>query len=74
MICRVVLVWFVGAYLIANLTLAQSPTTVVKQPYATLQQALAATGQLSGSTGPRSVNWIEGGAKFSYIEGQQIIK
>ena len=51
-----------------------APSTPTKQRYATLQQALAATGQLSGSTGPRSVNWIEGGSKFSYIDGQRIIK
>jgi len=45
-----------------------------KQRYATLQQALSATGQLNGSAGPRSVNWIEGGSKFSFIGGQSIIK
>ena len=50
------------------------PSAPAKQRYATLQQALAATGQLSGSTGPRSVNWVEGGSKFSYIDGQRVIK
>ncbi|HLK96501.1 MAG TPA: DPP IV N-terminal domain-containing protein, partial [Hymenobacter sp.] len=52
----------------------QSATAQNRQRYTTLQQALAATGQLSGSAGPRSVNWIEGGNKFSYIDGKQIIK
>ncbi|HLL97233.1 MAG TPA: DPP IV N-terminal domain-containing protein [Spirosoma sp.] len=52
----------------------QSATAQTRQRYTTLQQALAATGQLSGSAGPRSVNWIEGGNKFSYIDGKQIIK
>ncbi|WP_338872401.1 S9 family peptidase [Spirosoma sp. SC4-14] len=45
-----------------------------KERYTTLQQALSATGQLNGSAGPRSVNWIEGGNKFSFIDGQSIIK
>lgn len=58
-----------------HLSRAQTNTPApAKQRYATLQQALAATGQLSGSAGPRSVNWIEGGSKFSYIDGQRIIK
>ena len=48
--------------------------TSAKQQYATLTQALAATAQLSGSAGPRSVNWIENGSKFSYTDGQRIIK
>lgn len=45
-----------------------------KPRYANLQQALAATGQLAGSGGPRSVNWIEDGNKFSYLDGQRVIK
>ncbi len=45
-----------------------------KQRYATLQQALLAGRDLAGSTGPRSVNWIEGGSKFSFTEGQNTIK
>jgi dipeptidyl-peptidase-4 len=52
----------------------QSATAQTRQRYTALQQALAATGQLSGSAGPRSVNWIEGGNKFSYTDGTQIIK
>ncbi len=77
MTCRLVFIWFIGACLLthlSSLTQAQSTTTAAKQRYATLQQALGATGQLTGSTGPRSVNWIEGGSKFSYIDGQRIIK
>ena len=31
-------------------------------------------GQLAGSPGPRSVNWIDGGNKFSFIDGQNNIK
>ncbi|WP_266364522.1 S9 family peptidase [Tellurirhabdus rosea] len=45
-----------------------------KQRYQSLPQALSAGGQLSGSNGPRSVNWIEGGNRFSYIAGQNVIK
>ena len=61
--------------LITHLSVAQTTaSSSTKQPYAILQEALAATRQLSGSAGPRSVNWIEGGSKFSYIDGQQTIK
>ncbi|GAB3541812.1 S9 family peptidase [Spirosoma fluminis] len=45
-----------------------------KQRYANLQEALFSAGQLNGSNGPRSVNWIEGGNKFSFIDGQSTIK
>ncbi|MFD2570870.1 S9 family peptidase [Spirosoma soli] len=45
-----------------------------KQRYASLQQALVSGSQLNGSNGPRSVNWIEGGTKFSFIDGQSTIK
>ena len=45
-----------------------------KQRYTTLQQSLLAGRDLAGSTGPRSVNWIEGGNKFSFTEGQTTIK
>ncbi|RRB02242.1 S9 family peptidase [Larkinella rosea] len=39
-----------------------------KQRFQNLQQALAATGQLTGSQGPASVNWIDGGTRFSFID------
>jgi dipeptidyl-peptidase-4 len=37
-----------------------------KQRFQNLQQALAATGQLTGSQGPTSVNWIDDGTRFSF--------
>lgn len=46
-----------------------------KQRFASLQEALAAP--LGGRNGPRSVNWIEGGNRFSYLErenGKDVIK
>ena len=54
----------------------QSPATLVsaKQRFASLQQALSAGGQLSGSQGPRSVNWIDNGQAYSYLDGQTTIK
>ncbi len=39
-----------------------------KQRFASLDEALAASAALSGRSGPRSVNWIEGGARFSFID------
>ncbi|GAB3972860.1 S9 family peptidase [Spirosoma terrae] len=64
--------WLVGlAVILTWPALGQSPT---KQRYANLQQALQAGRQLNGATGPRSVNWIEGGTKFSFIDGDNVIK
>ncbi|MCX6214390.1 DPP IV N-terminal domain-containing protein [Spirosoma sp.] len=63
--------WLLGAtILLTHLATAQS----AKQPYSNLQQAIFSGGQLNGSSGPRSVNWIEGGSKFSFIDGQSTIK
>ena len=49
-------------------------TPATKQRFGSLQQALSAGGQLSGSQGPRSVNWINNGQAFSYLDGQTTIK
>lgn len=49
-----------------------------RKEYDNIRQALFSTGQLMGETGPKSVNWIEGGKRFSFIDthenGKQIIK
>ncbi|HEU4556817.1 MAG TPA: S9 family peptidase [Longimicrobium sp.] len=49
-----------------------------KQRFASRDEALQAQGMLAGRSGPRSVNWIEGGARFSFIEqdaqGKPVIK
>jgi dipeptidyl-peptidase-4 len=45
-----------------------------KKKFASLQEALQAGGRLTGNFGPRSVNWIEGGEKYSYIESGGVIK
>ncbi|HLP10600.1 MAG TPA: S9 family peptidase [Flavobacteriales bacterium] len=37
-----------------------------QQTYANLQEALGAQSSLSGGNGPASVNWIEGGKRYSY--------
>jgi len=37
-----------------------------KQRFATMDEALQAGSVLSGRQGPRNVNWIEGGRRFSY--------
>ncbi|HEY0527930.1 MAG TPA: DPP IV N-terminal domain-containing protein [Gemmatimonadaceae bacterium] len=39
-----------------------------KQRFATLIDALQAGGALAGRSGPRNVNWIEGGRRFSYTD------
>lgn len=49
-----------------------------KQTFQNLDEALQATGVLSGRSGPRSVNWIENGNRFSYIgrddRGREVIR
>src|SRR2546426_10208109 len=44
-----------------------------KQRFSTLDEALAAGSALAGRSGPRNVNWIEGGNRFSYID-RNVIK
>jgi dipeptidyl-peptidase-4 len=39
-----------------------------KQRFANMNEALQAGAILSGRQGPRNVNWIEGGARFSYTD------
>ncbi len=53
---------------------ATATTSTTKQRFGSLQQALSAGGQLTGSQGPRSVNWINNGQAFSYLDGQSTIK
>ena len=44
-----------------------------KQKFSTIDDAIAAGSILTGRPGPRSVNWIEGGNKFSFID-RNVIK
>ena len=39
-----------------------------KQRFANMDEAMQAGGILRGRQGPQSVNWIEGGARFSYTD------
>jgi dipeptidyl-peptidase 4 len=56
------------------------PCTAVAQQqkatFASLQEALRASGAMSGGSGPRNVNWIDGGRRYSFItrtdSGEQI--
>jgi len=52
-----------GLAVLPQLVLAQQ-----KQRFASLDEALQSEGVLQGRSGPRSVNWIEGGARFSFID------
>ncbi|HKP77185.1 MAG TPA: S9 family peptidase [Longimicrobiaceae bacterium] len=64
--------------LAAALLLPAALTAQQKQRFASLDQALQAGGALGGRSGPRSVNWIEGGNRFSYLDrdaaGKEVIK
>ncbi|GAA4398118.1 S9 family peptidase [Nibrella viscosa] len=45
-----------------------------KQRFTDLAQALSTGSQLAGSQGPRSINWIDDGNRFSFIDGPTLIK
>jgi dipeptidyl-peptidase-4 len=50
-----------------------------KARFTSLDDALRSTGALAGRRGPQSVNWIDGGERFSYIApdprtGQEVIR
>lgn len=44
-----------------------------KKTYENLREALTSAGNLSGKRGPQSVNWINNGNAFSYIDGPSTI-
>ncbi len=58
------------AFTILWATWASIPTFAQKTKYADIQEALYAGWQLAGSNGPASVNWIDGGNRFSYLESK----
>ena|SRR5260221_14453892 len=43
-----------------------------KQGYSSLAEALRSGSNLSGNQGPQSVNWTNGGNKYSYISNDEI--
>jgi dipeptidyl-peptidase-4 len=43
-----------------------------KQEYSSLAVALQSEGNLAGNPGPQSVNWTNGGNKYSYTNGDEI--
>ncbi len=53
--------------------LSPSISGAQKQRFSTIDEALAAGSVLGGRSGPRSVNWIDGGNRFSYID-RNVIK
>jgi dipeptidyl-peptidase-4 len=66
------------AVLLAALLAPAALPAQQKARFASLDQALQSQPALSGRSGPRSVNWIEGGNRFSYLDrdpaGKEIIK
>ncbi|HET8657188.1 MAG TPA: S9 family peptidase [Longimicrobiaceae bacterium] len=54
------------AVLVLMLTAPAAAQQAPKKRLATVQDALAASGILAGRSGPASVNWVEGGKRFSY--------
>ena len=59
----------IHAALVALAFLTPAPALAQqKQRFASLDEALSASGALAGRNGPRSVNWFEGGRRFSFID------
>ena len=46
----------------------ESAVAQEKKEYGSVRDALFSAGQLSGEYGPRNVNWIEGGERYSYMQ------
>lgn len=53
---------FIGSYA-SNQAVAQE-----KERYSSLKDALLSAGDLYGSQGPRNINWIDGGNRYSYMQ------
>lgn len=65
-------------YLIIFFLSSQQLLLAQKETYENLRQALFSSAQLIGEVGPKSINWIDNGERFSFIEtteeGKQLIK
>lgn len=65
-------------YLIIFFLLSQQSLMAQKENYQNIREALFSSSQLIGDSGPKSVNWLDNGDRFSFIEttqdGHQIIK
>ncbi|MEK6478753.1 S9 family peptidase [Catalinimonas sp. 4WD22] len=65
-------------YLIIFFLISQENLFAQKKNYQNIREALFSSTQLTGDSGPKSVNWLEGGERFSFIEttqdGHQLIK
>ncbi len=53
-----------GLFLV--ITLSAAVPAQGQQPITNVEESLSVTGQLTGRSGPASVNWIDGGSRFSY--------
>ncbi len=51
----------IATFLLTSLLYAQEKST-----YKNVQEAISAYGELAGHSGPRSLNWIDGGNRYSY--------
>ncbi|MDZ7716932.1 MAG: DPP IV N-terminal domain-containing protein [Balneolaceae bacterium] len=60
-----VICFFVG------FTLPQETVAQEKQRYTSVKQALSSSGKLNGSSGPRNINWIDSGDRYSYMDFNQ---
>ncbi|TAE71726.1 MAG: S9 family peptidase [Bacteroidetes bacterium] len=66
------LYFFVFLSLIFSNVINSNLSAQQKQNYKSLPEALGSSGKLRGSSGPASVNWLNGGTKYSYTEGNVI--
>lgn len=57
--------------LVTGFVLQQNSYAQQKDRYSSVKEALSKSGQLSGSNGPRNVNWIDNGNRYSYMQYNQ---
>jgi dipeptidyl-peptidase-4 len=65
-------------FMIIFFLISQENLFAQKENYQNIREALFSSTQLTGDSGPKSVNWLENGDRFSFIEttqnGYQVIK
>ncbi len=66
--------FFLFVFISVNLSegTASAQVKTEKAKYADLRDAITSGRKLSGDQGPRSVNWIDGGRRYSYITKNEI--
>lgn len=60
--------WFFLFILVASFLYETPALAQEKEQYESVKEALQSSSKLRGSSGPRNVNWIDGGDRYSYMQ------